>query len=361
MALFNLDIERYYQTKKEEGIELKSIAYLQYPIYCIHATILDSTPDPLEKLDKAIVKCILISSNMSILDIAQFLSVEKRGVEIRIQQMKSEGLIDGEKKIRVTEEGKEVLIHGTEKRFQKRQHNFYLDGISFRPLSSELYAPKYLKSFFNENEYTFYTNSRGETKSDKPFKPNIVHEPLIKEKVLENIFEIPKNEREAWAIPPGLENIETIDFTKMSMPILVGLMVKNEKSYRELIDGFSNVGDSKKIMSFKSKIESKINKLELRIDTWKDKKNETDKFVFASNWVEIDKENEEDKLQFITNEDLKLAFSKLYDVKFSSEEEIINSKFEIGINVTEEMLLNLKSNRSQLLRNLERGRDYQMT
>src|SRR5690606_37836528 len=144
----------------------------------------------------------------------------------------------------------------------------YLDGISFRPLSSELYAPKYLKSFFNENEYTFYTNSRGETKSDKPFKPNIVHEPLIKEKVLENIFEIPENEREAWAIPPGLENIETIDFTKMSMPILVGLMVKNEKSYRELIDGFSNVGDSKKIMTFKSKIESKIDKLELRIDTW---------------------------------------------------------------------------------------------
>ena len=48
-------------------------------------------------------------------------------------------------------------------------------------------------------------------------------------------------------------------------------------------------------------------------------------------------------------------------MKFSSEEEIINSKFEIGINVTEEMLLNLKSNRSQLLRNLERGRDYQMT
>ena len=359
MALFNLDIERYYQTKKEEGIELKSIAYLQYPIYCIHATILDSTPDPLEKLDKAIVKCILISSNMSILDIAQFLSVQKRGVEIRIQQMKSEGLIDGEKKFRVTEEGKEVLINGTEKRFQKRQHNFYLDGISFRPLSSELYAPKYLKSFFNENEYTFYTNSRGETKSDKPFKPNIVHEPLIKEKVLENIFEIPENEREAWAIPPGLENIETIDFTKMSMPILVGLMLKNEKSYRELIDGFSNVGDSKKTMSFKSKIESKIDKLELRIDTWKDKINETDKFAFASNWVEIDKENEEDKLQFLTNEDLKLVFSKLYDVKFISEEEIINSKFEIGINVTEEMLLNLKSNRGQLLRNLERGREYQ--
>ena len=87
MALFNLDIERYYQTKSEEGIELKSIAYLQYPIYCIHATIMDSTPDPLEKLDKAIIRCILFDDQMSSLDIAQFLSVQRRGIQFRIEQM----------------------------------------------------------------------------------------------------------------------------------------------------------------------------------------------------------------------------------------------------------------------------------
>ncbi|CAH8283428.1 hypothetical protein EV196_102386 [Mariniflexile fucanivorans] len=358
MALFNLDIERYYQVKKEEGIELKSIAYLQYPIYCIHATILDSTPDPLEKLDRAIIKCILLNNSMSAFDIANFLSVQKRGIELRIQQMKSEDLIEGENKFTVTERGKDILINATEKRFQKRQHNFYLDGIDFKPLSNELYSTKYLKSFFNENEFTYYTNSKGDTISYKPFKPNIVHEPLNKEKVLENIFNIHQNDREFWAIPLGLEVIETIDFTKMSMPILVGLMIKDNKPYREIIDGFSNVGDFEKIRSFASKIKNQIQKLELRIDTWKDK-SENDKFAFVSNWVEIDKENVEDKLQFITSEDLKLALSKLYNVKFSSEEEIINTKFEIGINITEELLLNQKSNRSQLLRNLERGREYQ--
>jgi len=358
MALFNLDIERYYQTKNEEGIELKSIAYLQYPIYCIHATILDSTPDPLEKLDKAIIKCILLNNEMSSLDIAQFLSVQKRGVELRIEQMKSEGLINGKNSLNVTELGRDILIFSKEKRLQKRQHNFYLDGIDFKPLSSELYSAKYLKSFFNENEFTYYTNSKGETISYKPFKPNIVHEPLNKEKVLENIFNIPVNERESWAIPLGLEEIETIDFTKMSMSILVGLMIKDDKPYREIIDGFSNVGDSEKIKSFESKIKNQIAKLELRIDTWKDK-NENEKFAFASNWVEIDKENDEDKLQFITREDLKLALSKLYNVEFSSEDEIINTKYEIGINITEELLLKQKSNRSLILRNLERGREYQ--
>ena len=93
------------------------------------------------------------------------------------------------------------------------------------------------------------------------------------------------------------------------MSILVGLMIKDDKPYREIIDGFSNVGDSEKIKSFESKIRNQIAKLELRIDTWKDK-NENEKFAFASNWVEIDKENDEEKLQFITREDLKLFRKK---------------------------------------------------
>ena len=77
-----------------------------------------------------------------------------------------------------------------------------------------------------------------EPKSSKPFKPNIVHEPLIKEKVIGNINSISEKERSLYAIPLGLEEIESIDFTKMSMPILVGLMMKDGKPYRKLIDGF---------------------------------------------------------------------------------------------------------------------------
>ncbi|MDH7912792.1 hypothetical protein [Winogradskyella sp. SYSU M77433] len=355
MALFNLDIERYYQAKNEEGFELKSIAYLQYPIYCIHATILDSTPDPLEKLDKAIIKCILLNNEMSILDIAQFLSVQKRGVELRVEQMKSEGLIKGENRLNVTELGRDILIFSKEKRLQKRQHNFYLDGVDFKPLSSELYSAKYLKSFFNENEFTYYTNSRGVTKSYKPFKPNIVHEPLIKEKVLENIFNIPINERESWAIPLGLEEIETIDFTKMSMPVLVGLLKKENKLFRELLDPLNVTGDSTKINSIESKIYDKIQKIELRINTWI--YDEKENFSFASNWTEIDKEIEGERLQFVTNEDLKKALKEIYFIETLSDVNIINTDFEIGLNVTEELIHNIKSNRREFLGNLLRTRD----
>ena len=355
MALFNLDIERYYQTKKEEGIEVKSIAYLQYPIYCIHATILDSTPDPLEKLDKAIIKCIQLNNKMSVLDIAKFLSVQKRGVELRIEQMKSENLIEGESLYHVKDRGKEILIEGTEKRLQKRQHNFYLDGIDLSPLNGDLYTRQYLESFFSENEYTYYTNSKGETKSSKPFKPNIVHEPLLKEKVIENILNIPENERELWSIPLGLEEIETIDFTKMSMPILVGILKKENKLIRELLDPLSVKGTSDKISLFESKLGNKIQNLELRINTWEYKRE--NHFSFASNWAEIDKDIEEKRLQFITNEDLKTALTDIYSIESLSDSDIINTDFEIGLNVTEKLIYNLKFNKREFLANLLRTRD----
>lgn len=355
MALFNLDIERYYQNKNEEGIELKSIAYLQYPILCIHATILDSTPDPLEKLDKAIIKCILLNNEMSILNIAQFLSVQKRGVELRIEQMKSERIIQGKNSFSVTEFGRDILIDSKEKRLQKRHHNFYLDGIDLKPLSNELYSVKYLKSFFNENEFTYYTNSKGETKSYKPFKPNIVHEPFANQQVIDNILNIPINQRESWAIPIGLEEIENINFTKMSMPVLVGLSKKENRLFRELLDPLTVTGDSTRIRSLESKIYDKIQKIELRINTWM--YNEREKFSFASNWTEIDKDIDDQRLQFVTNEDLKIALKEIYFIESLSDLNIINTEFEIGLNVTEELIYNVKSNRREFLGNLLRTRD----
>ena len=361
MALFNLDIERYYHSKKEKGYEVRSIAYIQYPIYCVHATILDSTPDPLENLDKAIVKSLDKIEGLTTLEIAQILSVQKRGIDLRVDKMISEGFINGKTNFSVTELGANVLIEGSAKRIQRRQYNFYIDGIDFKPLPKELYSFKYLKSFLNENEYTYYTNSHGETRTFKPFKPNIIHEPLVKEMVVENILEIEEKDRENSAIPLGLEEIENIDFTKMTVPILVALMVKEGKPHRELVDGFSVLGDPENILSFLPKLEEKINKLELRLDTWQKNENDLTKFSFTSNWVEIDKKYDEGKLQFVQNEDLKIALRKLYKVNIAKEEELINTDFEIGVNVTEDLLMNLEFNRLQLLRNLERGRDYQMT
>ncbi len=360
MALFNLDIERYYQAQLEEGFELKSIAYIQYPIYCIHATIFDSTPDPLEKLDKAIVMCLQLNSTVSTLEIAQLLSVQKKTVELRLQTMRNEGLIKGRKNFTVTENGVGIIVEGKQKRMQKRSYDFYLDGIDFAPLQQELYSLKYNNSYYNENEYTYYTNKRGDTVTSKPFRPNIVHEPLIKDRVIEKIIDIPENDRPLFSIPLGLEEVESIDFTKMSIPVLVGLMIKDDKPYRKLIDGFSATGDTEKIISFESKLNDKIKNLELRLDTWEDKRTDEQKFTFASNWSEIDNVSEQQKLQFISKEDLKLAFKKFYEIDSLSEDNIICNDFEIGINFTKDLFLKMRNNRKQCIKNIQRGRDYQM-
>lgn len=359
MALFNLDIERYYQTQQEEGGELKSIAYLQYPIYCIHADIVDSSPDPLEKLDVAILKCISLFTEIKVHQIAQLLSLQKRAVEMRIESMRNEKLIE-KRDLAITKDGKKLMADATMKRLQRRPYDFYLDGINFQPLKKELYTTKYLSSYFSENEYDYYTNHKGEIQINKPFKPNIIHEPLLKEKVIEKILNISQDTREDYKIPQGLEYIETLDFTKMTIPILVGLFVKEGMPFRKLIDGFSTDGDSEKISSFEPNLKEKINKLELRLDSWEDKITHESKVAFASNWHEIDQTNNDSKLQFISTEDLMRAIKKYYHIDIYSNENIINTNSEIGLDISKELLLNSGSNKKQLLKNIERGRDYQM-
>lgn len=359
MALFNLDIERYYQTQQEEGVELKSIAYLQYPIYCIHADIVDSSPDPLEKLDVAILKCISLFAEMKVHQIAQLLSLQKRAVEMRIESMRNEKLIE-KRDLAITKDGKKLMTNATMKRLQRRPYDFYLDGINFQPLKKELYTTKYLSSYFSENEYNYYTNHKGEIQINKPFKPNIIHEPLQKEKVIEEILNISQDTREDYKIPQGLEYIETLDFTKMTIPVLVGLFVKEGMPFRKLIDGFSTDGDSEKIISFEPNLKEKINKLELRLDSWEDKITHESKVAFASNWHEIDQTNNDSKLQFISTEDLMIAIKKYYHIDVYSNENIINTNTEIGLDISKELLLNSGSNKKQLLKNIERGRDYQM-
>ena len=99
-----------------------------------------------------------------LLNIAQLLSVQKKTVELRLLAMHNEGLIEGRiKMLSVTEECIEIIIEGKQKRLQKRSYDFYLDGIDFAPLKQELYSLKYIKSYYNENEYTYYTNKKGET------------------------------------------------------------------------------------------------------------------------------------------------------------------------------------------------------
>ncbi len=360
MAIFNLDIERLYQSLLKEGCELKSVAHIQYPVYCIHANILDSAPDTLEKLDVAVLQCILSLSPDTPLKIAQLLSLQKGVVEQRIIKLQHEGLIKKTSKLTLSKQGVLFQESAPQKRFLKKTYNFYIDGIDLKPLKKELYLSKYMSSYYSENEYSYFTDRNGKKNISKPFKPNIIHNPLQSDKVITNIMDISPDERNIYKIPEGLEKIESFNFTKMTIPILIGLTVKEGKPFRKLIDGLSTTGDSENINTFSQNLEQNINKLELRINAWKDDSTEKQHIQFTSNWLDIDQLGQESRLQFITNEDLKIALTNYYKIESLSEEDIVNDTYEIGFNVTKDLFFKLNDNKKTFLRHVERGRDYQM-
>jgi hypothetical protein len=70
MGLFSIDIDRFYDELVEKGQQLKGIFCIQYPIYCIHANIIDVTPDSLDNLDRAIVDFLISKPDFTPFQIA---------------------------------------------------------------------------------------------------------------------------------------------------------------------------------------------------------------------------------------------------------------------------------------------------
>ena len=81
MGLFSLDIERYYQELEVKGQHLKGLFCIQYPIYCIHATITDSTPEALDNLDKVILDFFSRKTSFTTFQIACLMGTTKLLVE----------------------------------------------------------------------------------------------------------------------------------------------------------------------------------------------------------------------------------------------------------------------------------------
>lgn len=358
MSVFSLDIERLYRAKLANGFELKGIACIQYPIYCVHANILVNTKEPLEILDCAILNCMLLKEKINKSEIAKLLGVSQALMELRIGKMLEEGLLKKEKVISITEEGRNIILEGKGRRLNSKSHDFYIDGIDFQPLPSRFYDLKYSSAFFSEDTYTYYTDQSGKTQVSKPFNPSIVHEPIEKDKVLRHLFFISAEERINYQIPEGLEGVSSIDYTKMTFPLLVALLSKDGKTYREVIDGFSTNGEQDFLVLFQAKLSNRLKNLEIRLDINEDRYTNEKKFSFISNWNEIDSKSNEDRLFFIARDDLKFALSELYKISFLEDQNILTSETEIGLILTDNHFNLNNSYRANLLKHLSRGRDY---
>jgi hypothetical protein len=377
MSHFSIDIEKFYDELSVMGRQLKGIFCLQYPVFCIHSEISDSTPDPLDNLDKVIVDFIKIKPDFTSFQIGSIIGTSKTLIDLRIEKLISDDLLfKNSKKHYLTEYGISVFETKTKVRLHEQSYDFLIDGITLKPLPKVFY--QYYKSkLISEHQYFYKTNTiTSETYIVKPFAPDIVHTPPDRTRISDWIFQIEQSQREEYGIPIGLQSIDDISFTKMSFQLLVSVSKSDDKLVKELIDGYAifSLGDElsyydilrKNVIFFEKQLNEKIQNLEFKLSIPFKKRgsNEDPKPFLTSNWPEIDRYKDSiNKCFNFSSEDLikflEIDFPFGFGIKEIEPENLINEEDNTLINIRKNHLLK-SSNRQKLLNDLIRKRDYRV-
>jgi hypothetical protein len=376
MSHFSIDIEKYYEEVLAMGGQLMGIFCIQYPVFCIHSEISDSTPDPLDNLDKLIVDFIKVKPDFSSFQVGSIIGTSKSLVELRIDSLISDDLLSKEgKKYFLTERGNSVFEAKTHVRHHKQSYDFFIDGITLKPLPRIFYS-SYRSKLVSEHHKYSYTNKLGETKIARPFAPDIVHTPPDKAQISDFIFAIGMDDRDEYGIPSGLQSIDDISYTKMSFQILVSVSKFENKLIKELIDGYAvySLSDEstyyetlkRNVAYFEPHLKGRISNLEFKLVTSFQKRdtNDTSVLYLTSNWPEIDRYKDsiakcynfssEDLLKYLQS-DSPFGFG----IKEIEAENIINDEDNILVNIRHNHLLK-SLNRQKLLGDLIRKRDYKV-
>jgi hypothetical protein len=373
MSNFSIDIEKYYEELSAMGRQSKGVFCIQYPIYCIHSEISDSTPDPLNNLDKVIVDFLRVKPDFSSFQIGSIIGTSKTLVELRLDKLVSDGLLTKEdRKYSLTEEGISVFDTETQLRLHKQSYDFYIDGITLKPLPKVFYS--YYKSKLISEHYSFYrTNPKtSERYLVKPFAPDIVHTPPEKNKISDLIFAIDPEQREDYGIPNGLQSIDEISYTKMSFQILVSVSKSKEGLVKELIDGHAiySLGEEstyfetlrKNVNIFEPTLKERIQNLEfkLMIPFQKNDSSEKPNPILTTNLPEIDRYKESvNKCFNFSREDILKFLESMFGLKHIDQDSLIyeDDSVEIIIRIK---TLEESPNRQKLVSDLIRKRDYRI-
>jgi len=371
MQKFNLNIEQHLNDIQDRGQgQLRAILCLQYPIYCIHAKILDSTPEEMDKFDKAILGLIRTNS-LDSQSMATILGTSKRLVQGRVNSMVIEGFII-DKSNSLTDRGVEFLQSGTEKRFKKREVDFYLDGTSLKPLIKE-FAWNNSSYLISEDDYSYVTKRNGDTRIHRPFAPDLVHAPIGVEKFEEQLLGLTPEERSLFGVPLGLEQVENFSFTMLTLPVLVSLS-DNGSPEKFVVNGFNHTGDVEYLKEIVTNMESKLDgvMVQLKIDKTRGDGNKSDNEypVVFNNWFEVDKSDfGHNRIFSFSKEDFIVALKKEYGIEVYENEKVFCQESELVVNLTRNMLESVASagihyktkqpfEVRKIIENVQRGRDY---
>lgn len=370
MSYFRIDIEKYYDELSSMGRQLKGVFCIQYPIYCIHSQISDSTPDPLDNLDKVIVDFLEVKPDFSSFQIGSIIGTSKTLVELRLNKLINDNLLKKEgSKYSLTDEGISVFEIKNQLRVHKQSYDFYIDGTTLKPLPKIFYN-FYKSKLISEHLNIHKTNKKtSERYIDKPFAPDIVHTPPDKKQISDSIFAIDIKDREDFEIPNGLKSIDEISFTKMSFQILVSVSKSKDGLIKELTDGHAIYSLSeehtyyealrKNVAFFDSVLRERIQNLEFKLMIPFQKKDISKKSIpiLITNLPEIDRYKESANKCFnFSSEDLLKFLENSFGLKHI-EDSLIYEDDTIEINIRKKTLEE-SPDRQKLVNDLIRKRNY---
>ncbi|MBL7921147.1 MAG: hypothetical protein JNJ40_12590 [Bacteroidia bacterium] len=370
MGLFSIDIEKYYNEQAQAGKSLLGLFVIQYPLYCIHANIQDSTPDSLDSLDRVITDFIRVKEDISPFQMSSLLGTSVTLVKQRILSLLSDELLEKTTKgLKLSYDGEIIFKEKKQLRQHKRSYDFYIDGVTLKPLPMTFYS-HYKSKFISEYDSYTRTWRDGRETIERPFGPDLVHSPPDKTIIIGNLFKIPKEERVDYKIPALLQEIEDLTYTKMTFFLMVAALRGNETVYKELIDPYTIYTISndltyteslkKNAELFLPSIENRIKNLEFKLFTRprKEKDDQDPIPTLTTNWAEIDKYKDSENGCFnFAKDDIIKAMKGLYGMKTLDSDSIQNTRTNLEINITKDILLN-SSNKGKLINDLMRKRDY---
>jgi len=362
MANYRLNIARFVALEAEINHKLKAIVSIQYPIYYIHAEVIDTEPHVLYELDKVIVNSSKVFKSFNEDAIAKLLSLPSSVIKSRKAYLNHNKYLDENDVL--TSLGEKYISNEEEKMEHYISQDFIVDGISLKPLPQELYGYKYKEEYIFESDYDHFTNKNGETVSSRPFSPDLTHQPIQKSIVEKNLLSLAVNERSNYNIPSGLKSLSSLSYSVCTLPIFIGLFENNGALKRRLINGFDSLGKVDDLNTFLPNLEKRITNLELRLNEWEFKDGNS-KLNFESNWREIDLKREEDKLFFFSKEDLKNFFNQDYQIVKNEKpwkedielEDVFYETNSLGMIVTRSVFEKARF-KKELLTNVKRGSDY---
>ncbi|MFV0179771.1 hypothetical protein OBK28_09345 [Empedobacter falsenii] len=357
----------------KQNRQLKGIFCIQYPVYCIHAEISDSTPDSLENLDRVIIEFIKVKEDITAHQIGSLIGTSKSLIQLRIEKLVRDKLIiHNDNGYYLSELGIEVFNTKESIRLHRQSYDFYIDGITQKPLPKIFYN-YYSSKLISEEQSSYKTNTKTcETYIVKPFAPDFIHTPPEKKTISKQIFAIDKEDREEYEIPKGLESIEEISFTKMTFQILVAVSQSKDNLIKELIDGHAiySLKDEhsyyetlrKNVIIFEDALKDRIINLEFKLQSPYQKKDSLEKLTpfLTTNLSEIDRyENSENKCFSFSTEDLIAFIDKMFGLKHISSDCIVNNDASIEVKINKQTLEN-SYDRKKLINDLIRKRDYRI-